>query len=201
MRFGWFLLGFLVLALAERLYERRFSQQAERGQRTLEWVMTTLHLLYGMIYAGTALEVFLRPRPVNWPVTAAGLLLFVVALVVRLTAIRALGRFWSLHLEIRPQHQLVITGPYARVRHPAYTAIMVEVLAIPLVGQAYWTLALALFVYIPVLLIRWRNEEREMIGKFGEQYLQYRQRVPAFLPGARARKAPTSEPLAPSRMG
>ena len=178
MSFCWFLSGFLVLALAERIYERRFSHQAVRGERKLEWVMTALHTLYGLIYVGAAVECFAWNRPVCWPVTVAGLVLYVAALLIRLTAIRTLGRFWSLHLEIRPEHQLITTGIYAWVRHPAYTAIMMEVVAIPLVANAYATLLVAL----GALLVRWYHEELEMIQKFRDAYVHYRQRVPAFLP-------------------
>ena len=112
----------------------------------------------------------------------AGLVGVAVALVVRLAAIRALGRFWSLHLEIRPDHALVTEGIYARLRHPAYAAIMLEVVAIPCVANAYGMLGVGLLVYIPLLLVRWRNEERSMVEKFGDRYVQYQRTVSAFFP-------------------
>jgi protein-S-isoprenylcysteine O-methyltransferase Ste14 len=68
------------------------------------------------------------------------------------------------------------------MRHPAYSAIMLEVISIPLVGNAWWVLAISVGAYIPLLLARWWREEREMVGKFGEAYEQYRREVPAFLP-------------------
>jgi protein-S-isoprenylcysteine O-methyltransferase Ste14 len=30
--------------------------------------------------------------------------------------------------------------------------------------------------------MRWSREEKEMIAKFGDRYVQYRQQVPAFIP-------------------
>jgi protein-S-isoprenylcysteine O-methyltransferase Ste14 len=163
--FGWLLLGFLAFAIAERLYERRFSQQAKRGEVKMLWSYVMFYILHALIYVGTGLEYFLLRRVVVWPVVVLGLILFGVSLGLRLTAIRALGRYWSLNLEIRGDHQLVR-----------------EVISIPLVGNAWWVLVVSVGAYIPLLLARWWREEREMVGKFGEAYEQYRREVPAFLP-------------------
>jgi protein-S-isoprenylcysteine O-methyltransferase Ste14 len=180
--FDWFVVGFLILATLERTYERRFSRQAVRGERKMAWSYVALHSALILIYMASAIEHFGLKRPVQWGVAAFGLALFVSAVTIRLTAIRALGKFWSLHLEIRDGHQLVTGGIYHHVRHPAYAAIMLEVTAVPLVTNAFATLILALLVYIPLLLLRWYREEQEMVGKFGEQYKKYREEVPAFLP-------------------
>jgi len=174
MNFGLFLVMFLIGALGERLYEFRFSQKAERGERKMEWSYTALHTLYLVVFAVTGVEYFFWPRTIHYVVTAGGVTLFVVSLVVRLTAIRTLGRFWSLDLEIRAEHRLVTEGIYRYVRHPAYSAIMLEIVSVPLVANAFGALALALFGYVPLLLWRWRCEEREMIQKFGDRYIQYR---------------------------
>ncbi len=166
----------------ERLYELRYSRRAIRGQRRMEWsyvVLTTLHVI---IFVATPAEYLWANRHIKWPATVFGLILFAVALVVRLSAIRALGKFWSLHLEIREEHKLITEGIYRHVRHPAYLAIMLEVMSVPLVANAYYVLGMALLVYVPVLLMRCSREEQEMIKKFGEQYVQYRKEVPAFLP-------------------
>jgi len=153
----------------------------------MEWSFTAFHSLHVLIYLATAVENLLCVQSVCWTATVAGLLLFSVATVVRLIAIRTLGKFWSLHLEIREGHQLITSGIYQYMRHPAYAAIMLEVTAIPLVGNAYWTLLVSLGMYIPLLLVRWRREEAEMVEKFGKQYEQYRRAVPAFVPWRRGR--------------
>lgn len=194
MKFDWFLIAFLVLAAAERTYELGFSKRAVRGQLSKGWITQVLHVLYTAIYAGTATEFFLLRREVAWPVTAVGLIVFVTALVLRNVAIQTLGRLWSIHLEIRKDHQLIREGIYARLRHPAYTAVMMEMIAIPLVANAYWTVLLAVGAYIPVLLVRWSNEERELIKKFGEEYVRYTKQVPAFLPVRWTRGAGSPSP-------
>jgi len=180
--FGWFLMGFLLFALGERAFERRYSRQASRGECRMEWSYRLLHSLHLIIYVSTAAEYFLVKPRIEWFVTAPAILLFIVSVVIRLIAIHTLGKFWSLQLEIRQEHKLICDGIYRFVRHPAYLAIMIEVLAIPLVANAYFTCALALAVYVPVLLLRWRREEAEMIRQLGDVYVQYCCEVPAFVP-------------------
>ncbi|MCG3149503.1 MAG: hypothetical protein PCFJNLEI_02966 [Verrucomicrobiae bacterium] len=178
----WVLVLFLAVVFLERLFEQRFSRTAVRGERKILWVMWGLHGLYLLILVGSGVEHFLVRRTWPWPVTAAGVIVVCAAMILRLTAIRSLGRFWSLHLEIRPEHALVTEGVYARLRHPAYTAIMLEVVAIPCVAGALVTGVVAVCGYIPLLLLRWHTEEREMVKKFGERYVAYQQAVPAFIP-------------------
>jgi protein-S-isoprenylcysteine O-methyltransferase Ste14 len=179
---GILLVAFLVVAAAERVYERRFSHQAVRGERKMAWSYTVLHPIHVSLFFLTALEFFWVKREIHIWVTGVGLALWVASVAVRLTAIRTLAKFWSLHLEIREGHELVTHGIYRFVRHPAYAAILAEVASLPLVGNAYYTLALALGVYWPILLCRWWLEEKEMVEKFGERYVDYMRRVPAFLP-------------------
>jgi protein-S-isoprenylcysteine O-methyltransferase Ste14 len=188
-------LGFLVFVVLERAYERRFNDQAIRGERKVTWIYWALDKMLMAIYALTGIEYWLRHPALNGPLTATALVFFLVALVLRNTAIRALGKFWSLHVEIRKEHVLIKEGIYSRIRHPAYTAIMIEMISIPLVANSYFTAALSLCVYVPLLLTRWRREEVEMIHKFGDQYVQYCKAVPAFLPGCGCR---TSQETGPS---
>jgi len=187
----WVVWGFLLVAIIERLYERRFSSQASRGSVKMSWSYTVFHILHALIYVVAGVEFFYwrRGADFSWVIAVVGLVLFGISLVVRLLAIRTLGQMWSLNLEIREGHQLVTLGIYRWMRHPAYAAIMLEVVAIPLVANAYLTMLLPLGLYIPLLLARWQREEVEMIAKFGEQYVNYRKQVWAFFPWRRSEAA------------
>jgi protein-S-isoprenylcysteine O-methyltransferase Ste14 len=182
MNFGACLVVFLLAAGLERLWETGASRRAVRGEKRQPWTFFVFLLLQVAIYALTAVEYSAAGRPVVWPVTVVALMVFGLATWLRLVAVRTLGKYWSLHLEIRPDHQFVTEGIYRHVRHPAYAAIMAEVISIPLVGNAYYTALFALLTYVPLLLFRWRQEEVEMIAKFGGPYRRYCREVPAFLP-------------------
>jgi protein-S-isoprenylcysteine O-methyltransferase Ste14 len=119
---------------------------------------------------------------VNYWTLAAGWIISLAAFAIRRQAIAALGKFWSLHVEIRAEHQFVQSGPFRWVRHPAYFSMILELLGGGLVLQSWWSLALAYVWFFPVLSRRVRLEEEALIAKFGPAYEEYRAKVPAFLP-------------------
>ena len=92
-----------------------------------------------------------------------------------------LGRYWSAGLEIQSDHRLITSGPYSRIRHPMYTAIMMFG-----VGEALLSanlLLLVLFVSASMLLaLRAPVEERMLLKEFGDEYRDYMRRTGRFLP-------------------
>lgn len=165
-----------------RAWETRRKQGSLRGDIRLLWTFYALVILTGVVFIGTILEFCFVPREHSLAVSLVGVAMFVAAHLLRLKAIRTLDRFWSLHIEIRDKQQLVQEGIYGYVRHPAYAAFMLEHAAIPLFGNAWWSLGAALFLYTPMLLLRMRLEEAALVEKFGEQYRDYRRRVGALWP-------------------
>lgn len=93
----------------------------------------------------------------------------------------ALGKEWSPQLQLREDHHLVTTGPYLRIRHPLYTAMFGFSASLGLVTANWFFVAFAI-VAIIATLARVPNEERMMIGQFGEEYRGYTQRTGRFLP-------------------
>jgi methyltransferase len=77
------------------------------------------------------LEVPRRRRPDwRWAVVLAG------AIGLRVWCIRTLGRQWNVRAVVPQDLVPVATGPYRYVRHPNYVAVILEFLALPLVGGA-----------------------------------------------------------------
>jgi protein-S-isoprenylcysteine O-methyltransferase Ste14 len=108
-------------------------------------------------------------------------------LIGRNWAIRSLGEYWSIHLEIRKDHKLARKGPYKYIRHPAYLSMIFEVCGIPLIVNAYYIFLFSIVVYSPLLLLRVYYEEKEHFKIFGGKYLTYKKKIGAFFP--RIRKA------------
>jgi len=78
-------------------------------------------------------------------------------------------------VETFSEQHVVSTGPYALVRHPMYSGIIILLLATPVALGSWWAVLPALS-YIPFIVLRIRNEEgvlsRELSG-----YEEYRRRV------------------------
>jgi protein-S-isoprenylcysteine O-methyltransferase Ste14 len=106
--------------------------------------------------------------------TAAGLLFSAWAR-------RRLGANWSATVTVKRDHDLVTGGPYALVRHPIYTGVLLAIAGSALaVGEwrALAGLALAAIAFSRKLVL----EERWMREQFGPAYDEYRRRVPALVP-------------------
>jgi protein-S-isoprenylcysteine O-methyltransferase Ste14 len=88
---------------------------------------------------------------------------------------------WSVLYAAQQRHELAITGPYARVRHPQYVGFVLVMLGFLL----QWPTLLTLVMF-PVLVWMYvrlaRAEEREAVAEFGDAYRRYAARVPAFFP-------------------
>jgi hypothetical protein len=98
----------------------------------------------------------------------------------RVERCRARRRRPSLHGLCR-DHELVTSGPYAIVRHPIYTGLVLA-----FVGSAI-TLGemrgvLAVVIVVASLWRKLRLEERWMAEQFGDDYERYRDRVRALVP-------------------
>jgi protein-S-isoprenylcysteine O-methyltransferase Ste14 len=79
------------------------------------------------------------------------------------------------------QQRLVTTGIRARVRHPIYLGHLCEMLAWSVgTGLAVCWLLTAFAIITGSLMIH--MEDAELEKRFGEEYRQYRSRVPAILP-------------------
>jgi protein-S-isoprenylcysteine O-methyltransferase Ste14 len=111
----------------------------------------------------------------------AGCVSALASFALRRRAIRELGKMWSLHVEIREEHQLVTTGPYRWVRHPAYTSMILELAALGLLLQSRYISLLVALLFIPTLVARIRIEEAALRAQIAG-YSEYQRATPALLP-------------------
>ncbi len=119
------------------------------------------------------------PLP-DW-LRGAGFALGLASLALWAWTQATLGTEWSPQLQLRKGHHLVTSGPYARVRHPLYTAMLGIATAFALV-TAHWVFVALGIRSIVGLFVRVPREERMMLDEFGPEYAAYRQRTGRFLP-------------------
>jgi len=114
-------------------------------------VMVALHT--GLL-VGALVEVVIADRPflpwLGWPMVA----LVLAAQGLRWWCITTLGPRWNTRVVVLPGAPLVRGGPYRRMRHPNYLAVVVEGVALPMVHSA-WLTALV-FTTANALLLRTR---------------------------------------------
>ena len=84
-------------------------------------------------------------------------------------------------MELSGMRELQVSGVYAYVRHPSYAGMMGAMLGVCLLAWSaeMWVLGIIWFLAMRLMIAL---EERELIARFGEQYVEYQRKVPAFLP-------------------
>jgi protein-S-isoprenylcysteine O-methyltransferase Ste14 len=112
---------------------------------------------------------------------ATGLILFIGGMVIRVQAIRTLGKYFSSRLGIIEYHKLVTEGIYNHLRNPVYAGILPSVLGVPLFFSSLYGFAIMLLC-IPSFIYRIEVEERMLIEKFGKQYEDYMKRSKTLIP-------------------
>jgi len=98
---------------------------------------------------------------------------------------RELGTNFSPFLRIRGDQYLVTTGPYARVRHPMYTAFLLIIGGLALLSAYLWFVLTAVGILAAVLLTRTPREDAMLEQHFGDQYRAWKARTGALLPPLR----------------
>lgn len=128
------------------------------------------------------------------PIFRAGKTLEVVLAIITVTiafgsvwivmsAVRALGKEWSVTARLVEGHELATRGPYRFMRHPIYTGMLGMLLATGLAIGHWFSLLVAIVIFFIGTIIRVRSEERLLREEFGAQFEDYARRVAAMLPG------------------
>jgi protein-S-isoprenylcysteine O-methyltransferase Ste14 len=158
-------------------------------------VRTTLTLMTVLALAGAGALYVVRDLLLgadlgtNWPLFGIGVLLTVLAGVIgykrkRQLTFRILSGVPELESDPELQGSLLTEGPYAHIRHPRYVEVTLGVFGYAFVANHVGAYVLALAM-LPVLHGIVLLEERELLGRFGAEYEEYRSRVPRYLPRLR----------------
>ncbi|KAF9027753.1 ICMT-domain-containing protein [Hymenopellis radicata] len=136
------------------------------------------------------------------PLFLLGNALTMLGTFLRLQCYHTLGRFFTFELSIQQGHRLITDGPYAVVRHPSYTGMILTIVG-AICSQAtgswvtqsglldmwlgkllvgYWILVASAVVLS--LCLRTSREDEMLEKKFGEQWIEWSRRVPySLVPG------------------
>jgi len=111
----------------------------------------------------------------------AAVVLAVLALAATRICWKRMGKSWRMGIDPAERTTLVVTGPYAYVRHPIYALSSVLMVATVTAVPAPLMIAVAV---VHLLLLQWeaRREERHLSAIHGPQYDRYCRRVGRFLP-------------------
>jgi protein-S-isoprenylcysteine O-methyltransferase Ste14 len=186
-----------------------FPRAARRGPRTVRasralsfstgplWESVQAILIFSLL-AEAALPdwVYGGPLTVSFPFDfvfqVIGMALWLTGGALSIWAMRTLGRFTRPEIEVLSDHRLVTEGPYGRVRHPLYTALLMMGAGVAVFMLNALLGAIAVLSY--AIARRRAFLEEELLSSedgLGLAYRQYMEATGRFLPrlGRKAREA------------
>lgn len=121
-------------------------------------------------------SLFMLPVTLGW----IAALLSVLGVAFAIWARVHLGRNWSSSPAIKEKHELVTSGPYAFVRHPIYTGVILMAIGSALTGIIFGIVVLP--VVFVVFIRRIDKEEKIMLELFPIEYAAYQKRTKRLVP-------------------
>ncbi len=174
--FAWF--------VSEFLY-KNILKSGDHDQKGKD--QSTLNILWIAIPFSIALSVmvsYVTSLPISdevW-IYYAGTFAIWAGIILRFLIIRSLGKYFTVDVTIRQDHQIKKEGFYKYIRHPSYAFSLLTSLGLGLYLNNWFSLVLAFA--IPFVAFRYRIivEERTLISQFGQEYLEYRKKTKKLIP-------------------
>ena len=157
---------------------KRSESPLSRLRYSVVWILAAFLLFSNRLRWGPLSWRFLPTGPA---VYFAGVGLTMMGLGFAIWARYHLGPYWSGAVTIKQDHRLIRTGPYALVRHPIYTGLLLAMLGTAVaIGELRGLLAVGLA--FAGFFIKSQMEEKWLLQEFGTEYEQYRREVKALIP-------------------
>ena len=92
-----------------------------------------------------------------------------------------LAEYWSARITIKEDHQLIRTGPYARLRHPIYSGIVLAAIGSAVVIDQ-WRCVLGVCLVLIGYCIKARKEETMLTQQFGDAFREHQKHAGFLIP-------------------
>jgi len=120
--------------------------------------------------------------PIDLVEGLVALAVMLFGLGVRVWAALTLGGYYTRTLMTTKDHRVVTTGPYSRIRHPAYLGVILLWLGFGVISDNLVIAFIFPVMFVTVYLYRISVEEKMLVRELGEDYVQYQRRTRKLIP-------------------
>jgi protein-S-isoprenylcysteine O-methyltransferase Ste14 len=179
LEWAWIAFGLYWVFAARRVQAARTTESAAyRAFRFLVLTITFTLLFAKWTAIGFLGRSFLsRAQPLEY----IGFIAALAGLAIAIWARISLGRYWSDKIVLKVDHQLVRSGPYARMRHPIYSGVLLGVAGSALVVDE-WRAVLAFLLLLTNYMVKAKREDKILAGAFAQDFIEHRRRAGFLLP-------------------
>jgi protein-S-isoprenylcysteine O-methyltransferase Ste14 len=173
-----FLIYFTIAVLVKI---RVFRLEGDKGGQVKDnWTFPAIYASYFVAVWGSLAEYFIRSPSINLWISFTGYVLATGGIAITRRSVMTLGRWWSIRIEIKKDHQVVEKGPYRVSRHPYYLGALLELVGLCLILNSLRTLVYVLLVHATLVMVRTSSEEKVLLSSLGTRYLDYKKKVGVF---------------------
>ena len=181
---GGFLISEIVLNFSKRGDKSGSKPRTGKISNALIMTVGLSSIVLGIIIGFTAK--FMNIRWLFTPdyfISSLGLVLIVIGVVIRWSAVRTLDKYFTVDVKILDDHKLIRSGLFAYVRHPSYLGLLVAVLGLGITMVNWLSTIVMLIPHLIVILLRINEEEKVLEDRFGSDYQDYRRQTKRLVPG------------------
>ncbi len=178
-----YLIFFLLFVLGAAIERGRATFATKRSPISgRKWVTVLPVITYVGIVVLSVADIFLMAEEIDFFVGFSGAVIYACGLFLRRSAMALFGEAWNIHIDAKKGQNLVKEGPYGYIVHPYYTAVLLELTGVALLANSYIALIAVFAVQYPLLVLRANLEEKELVNKFGKEYLEYKKKKITIFP-------------------
>lgn len=179
LEWTWIVFGVYWLIAARRVKAARTTESPAYRVFRLLLLTITFTLLFGKWTAiGFLGRAFLLQKQ---SVAYIGFALFLAGLAIAVWARMSLGQYWSDKIVLKVDHQLVRAGPYARMRHPIYSGVLLSVAGSALVVDE-WRGVLAFLLLLTNYTVKAKREDKILAESFPIDFADHKRSAGFLLP-------------------
>jgi protein-S-isoprenylcysteine O-methyltransferase Ste14 len=151
-----------------------------KGSTLKNWV-TPLTVGHFLLMLNIGSNIFIKNYAIYIWLEQIGIAFIIPAIVLWIVPVMTLRQYGNIsqYGSFLATTELVDKGIYRIIRHPQYLGFMLLSFGMALYFQLYFTIALSFFTIV-MLIVGIKEEEKLLIGQFGGDYENYKQRVPSL---------------------
>lgn len=154
----------------------------DRGTKWLLYINFLFCIFISFILVSKQVPLSIRDTIFPTGFSFVGICIIYIGIVIRVGAVLSLKRNFTLNVQTKSSQQLIKTGLYKYIRHPAYTGSILSLLGVSLALKDVYATILVFISCMICYHFRIIVEEDVLLNHFNEEYYDYKQHTKKLFP-------------------
>lgn len=180
-----FQLVFILYIMAEvfifsyTLWQNRKNLQKKKGDKgsCLVIIFGTIAVIFFNLFSRKNYFIIL-PVLMFW----IGSVVIIAGIILRIYSVLTLGKFFTVSVQVDSKQNIIQTGPYKYIRHPAYCGSILSLIGIALAFRSIIGIIGTLIIVAVIYGYRISIEEKILENNFKTSYTEYKEHTKRIIP-------------------